>query len=154
MDCTHCDLQSRLRSSHTSTTSTLQTSSSDENADRTSKRLISIMNTNAQVSIACHRERDSALTAGHQLSITSHNFHRHMDNIQLATSRRHLIAFSSHELPPALCNFAGLWSTPFNLYRLYHSKNCTSSTSTKLVISVTLLMGCYKKLPAYLCPRS
>lgn len=116
MDCTHCGLQSIHRSSQTSTTSTLQYSSSDDNADRSSSSHISISNTKAQMSIARHHEFDPALTVRHQLFVASHHFHRYMNNIQLATSTRNINAFSAHDLLPALYSFEGLCLTPFNLY--------------------------------------
>lgn len=118
MDCTDCVLQSRVRSSQQSRTSMLQSSSSDESGNRTAIRRISIRNTDAQMSIARHPERDPTLTVRHQLRVASHHMHHNMDNVQLASSRRHLIAFSAHEFPPALSSFAGLGSTPCNLYRI------------------------------------
>lgn len=65
-------------------------------------------NKNDEIKIARHLERAPRLTVRHQLSVASQNFHHHMDEIQLATSRSHLIAFSARDLPSPLPSFAGL----------------------------------------------
>lgn len=56
------------------------------------------------------------LTVRNQLCTARYNIHRNLMNVELSTTRLHLISHSAHDFPPALPAFSGLGSAPYNLY--------------------------------------
>lgn len=122
MDCSHCTLPKRVRGTQSRTGPTSTTSSSSDNdamsTPQEALRQVSQRNTHGQLSMVRLPERDPITTVRFQLLLAVHNTKRNLRPLEVLTARRHLIRYSSHDLPPCLSCFAGLGSRPCNLYRV------------------------------------
>lgn len=99
MDCSHCVLPSRLRSTTNVPSRPRDSSSSEEDSVLQHRRRTSMRHTAGQLCHNRHSERDPSVTMRHQLSLSLHQRDRMLCTVQLAQSRPHIISFSAHDLP-------------------------------------------------------
>lgn len=126
MDCSHCMLRPRIRSYgpllsyvrqewSISVASSDGTSSNDAERPRVT-RGTSHRNIVGQLCPTRHKERDVITTITHQLNFATHMTRRHLSHVDVSKARLYLVSHSAHDFPSFLSCFAGLDSTPCNLY--------------------------------------
>lgn len=117
MDCTHCMLRSRIGGTQHRHQTQVVSSSSDEHVTAP-RRHCSVCNTVGKLSFIRTCERATCGTVHHQLFVSLHSFHRHLEANQFADVRCHLVGHSAQYFPSALSYFAGLRSTAYSMYRI------------------------------------
>lgn len=120
IDCSLCTLPCRNRTYEFNTQISTPHTSSDENEiEETPRRGRRRLRNNAlQLSEQLHPCLDVQSTIQRKIRIASHNQRTEMSATEAAALCRTLISESAHELPPAISAFAGLGSSPFNLYNV------------------------------------